>query len=177
MQFGFSIYGAWWFSLIYLIFAFGLWFIFPKYVQVRFNKVANLGIINKLYYLAYLLLILSSIVVPLSGSIYLISGGIFFVIGLSLFIAAIYQFAITDVLQPAVAGVYAWCRHPVYLGFAIMWYGVSLATLNIVLFLLISAISYFSYIIANEEEKACLNQYGDDYIKYKNRVNFIFGKK
>jgi len=177
MQFGFSIYGAWWFSLIYLIFAFGLWFIFPKYVQIRFNKVANLGIINKLYYLAYILLILSSVAIPLLLNIYFIIGSVFFIIGLSLFIAAIYQFAITDFVNPVVIGVYSWSRHPVYLGFAIMWFGVSLATLNILIFLLISAISYFSYIIANEEEKACLAEYGDDYIEYRSNVRFIFGKK
>ncbi len=177
MQFGFSIYGAWWFSLIYLIFIFGLWFIFPKYVQIRFNRVANLGIINKLYYLAYILLILSSIAIPFLLNIYLIVGSIFFVVGLSLFISAIFQFAITDFGKPVVLGVYAWSRHPVYLGFAIMWYGVSLATLNILIFLLISAISYFSYIIANKEEISCLNEYGDAYIQYQNKVKFVFGRK
>lgn len=177
MQFGFSLYGAWWFSIIYLIFAFGLWFIFPKYVQIRFNKLPKVGSINKFYHYCFILLIISTIVIPFKYSSFFFIGSFLYVLGLSIFISAIYQFAITDIRKPVTGGVYKWSRHPIYLGFSVMWFGVSLATLNVLVFLLILLISYFSFRIGLAEEKACFKTYGSSYSDYKKKVYLILGRR
>ncbi len=177
MQFGLSIYGAWWFSLIYLIFAYGLWFIFPKFVQIRFSKVPHIKIITPIYKYAYILLLLISIFIPFKINIYFYLGLVVYLLGLFIYISAIFYFSINEFNLPVTTGIYKYLHHPVYVGFFIIFIGISLITNNLFILILILIIGYCSYYIALSEEKECAKMYGKSYENYKKQPRFLFGRK
>ena len=177
MQFGFGLFGAWWFSLIYLIFAYGLWFIFPKFVQIRFAKTLEVKYVSFIYKYLYFLLLVSSTYILFEINFYFYFGIILYIIGLTIYISAIYYFSINEIDLVVTSGIYGYSRHPVYLGFFIMWLGVAISCLSTLIFLLIILIGFFSYQIALSEENYCKKKYGKVYLEYSEKVNLIFGKK
>ncbi len=177
MQFGFGLFGAWWFSLIYIIFAYGLWFLFPKFVQIRFGKTPKIKNVSSVYKYVYLTLLISSIFILFKINFFFYIGILLYISGLILYITAIFFFSINEIDLVVSSGIYGYSRHPVYLGFFIMWFGVAVSTLNIVIFVLILIVGFLSYKIALLEEQQCVKIYGKDYIEYQRNVNFIFGKK
>lgn len=177
MQFGLSLLGAWWFSLIYLIFAYGLWFLFPKLVQIRFSNIPQIKYVSSMYKYLYLILLISSIFILIEINIYFYVGIALYISGLVIYISAIFYFSINEIDIVVSSGIYGYSRHPVYFGFFIMWFGVAVCTFNIIILLLILSVGFFSYKIALKEEEDCIKRYGINYLEYKSRVNFIFGKK
>jgi len=177
MNFGFSIYGTWWFSLIYLIFAYGLWFIFPKFILIRFSKVPYIRYISSIYKYSYILLLLLTIFVPFKFDIPFYVGVISYTFGLSIYIIAIFYFSINEINLPVTSGIYKYLGHPVYIGFFFISIGISLISGNILILILSLIIAYCSYRIALEEEKECIKLYGQEYIDYKNSSVFFIAKK
>jgi len=177
MQFALSLYGAWWFSLIYLIFAYGIWFIFPKYVQIKFSKIPDIKYVKYIYRYSYLLLLISSLFISFTINLHFFIGLFLYICGLSIYIIAIFYFSINEPDLLVNSGIYRYSRHPVYFGFFIMWIGVSVCTFSIIVFLITIIIGFLSYIIALEEEKLCIIKYGESYKDYKDKVNLILGKK
>ena len=177
MQFEFGLSGAWWFSLIYIIFAYGLWFIFPKFVQIRFSKTPEIKYVNTIYKYSYILLLLSGIFIPFEINFNFYIGIVLYICGLVIFIMAIFYFSINEIDLPVSSGIYKYSRHPVYLGFFIMWLGVAVATFHILILILILILGFLSYQIALGEEKQCLKLYGNDYVEYKSKVYLFFGRK
>ncbi len=173
MQFGLSIYGAWWFSLIYLIFAYGLWFIFPKFVQIRFTKTPYINYISEIYKYSYILLLLLTIFIPFQINTYFFIGLGIYLLGLFIYISAIFYFSINEIDLPVTKGIYKYLRHPVYFGFIIMYLGITLISSNILLLILSLVIAYCSYQIALLEEELCSDTYGKDYINYKKTSGFF----
>ncbi len=177
MEFGFGLFGAWWFSLIYIVFSYGLWFIFPRYIQIRFNKIPYIKYVSEGYKFSYLLLLLSTtyVLFDINTGFYL--GIILYISGLTLFISAIFYFSINEIELVVSSGVYKYSRHPVYFGFFVMWFGVSVITFNFIILLLTITYGFFSYKIAIKEEESCIGQYGKEYKFYQNKVNFVLGRK
>ena len=97
-------------------------------------------------------------------------GMMFYIIGLTGFIIAIINYRNTPVDQPVTRGLYRYSRNPQVLTILIIMLGISLAVGSgiFIIVLLISAI--FSRVRIIEEEKACLEQYGDAYREYMERV-------
>ncbi|RLD84823.1 MAG: hypothetical protein DRJ10_00150 [Bacteroidetes bacterium] len=176
MQFGFGLFGAWWFSLIYIIFAYGLWFLFPKFVQIRFSRTPKIKNVSIVYKYVYLILLISSIFILFKINIFFYIGTLLYISGLIIYISAIFFFSINEIDLIVNTGIYGYSRHPVYLGFFIMWLGVAVCTLNIVVLVLILILGFLSYKIALLEEQQCVKKYGNDYLEYQRNVNFIFGK-
>ena len=177
MQFGFALYGAWWFSLIYLIFAYGLWFIFPKFVQYRFIQVPHIKYINTIYKYSYVLILIATVFIPFNINVWFFIGLAIYLIGLFTYISAIFYFSINEVDLPVTTGIYYYSRHPVYLGFMIMIIGILLITFNLLIFILVLTIGYSSYYIALKEEEKCSQFYDEFYMKYKMEVCFLLGRK
>jgi len=177
MQFGFGVYGAWWFSLIYIIFAYGLWLIFPKFVQIRFSRIPFVKYISNGYKYTYILLLLSTIFILFQLNNYFYIGIILYISGLIIFISAIFFFSINEIDLIVSSGIYKYSRHPVYLGFFVMWLGVSVLTLNLITFILTVTLGILSYKIAEKEEEICIQKYGNEYKMYQKKVKLFFGRK
>ena len=106
-------------------------------------------------------------------------GPAIFMIGLGLILAAAYKFfqkrtnieAFRDPNHLITDGVYSYTRNPIYLGFAIMlfglcWYWNTLYGLvSPVIFLIIS-----NYYFVAQEEQAASRVFGDAYAVYKKKV-------
>jgi protein-S-isoprenylcysteine O-methyltransferase Ste14 len=69
-------------------------------------------------------------------------------------------------------GPFSWCRHPMYLGMTAVLVGVSIICGSIISFagpLLFWLIMRLLFIPA--EEKSMIDAFGDDYVRYKNKVH------
>ena len=176
MNFDFSInlFGAWCFVLVYLIFAYGLWFLFPSYIQIRFSRIPKIKYVTNTYQILYLLFLVLSIFISIELNIWFYLGLFIYLVGLSIYISAIYYFAINEWNKPVMSGIYRYFRHPVYFGFFLIMLGISLAALSYILFLLSIFIAYLSYLIAQKEEQQCVKDYGNLYSKYLKKNSFIF---
>ncbi len=74
--------------------------------------------------------------------------------------------------------LYALIRHPQYLGYMLLACGFTLLSQHWVAILLASVSIVFFYIQASQEERHCLDQYGEPYARYLQRVprfNLILG--
>jgi protein-S-isoprenylcysteine O-methyltransferase Ste14 len=108
-------------------------------------------------------------------------GDVVFVIGISLyslglvgFLIALVNFRNTPVDQPVTSGLYRYSRHPQQLAFSISFLGISIAIGSWLAF----AVIIFGVIGAHKkilaEEKACLEQYGESYKNYMERIPRYF---
>ncbi|MBU0495451.1 MAG: isoprenylcysteine carboxylmethyltransferase family protein [Chloroflexi bacterium] len=94
--------------------------------------------------------------------------------GYLLVLAALYYFRRTPVDQPVVAGPYRVSRNPQWVGLFLVLLGAAIAT-GIWLYIgivLVVAVIYHRQIRA--EEQICLEQYGDSYQTYLDRVPRYF---
>ncbi|TDL29475.1 protein-s-isoprenylcysteine O-methyltransferase [Rickenella mellea] len=73
--------------------------------------------------------------------------------------------------QLVTSGVYSWFRHPSYAGFFYWGLGTQLVLQNSLSFLLYAVLLWrFFYNRIRFEETALVKFFGDDYVKYRNRV-------
>ena len=67
-------------------------------------------------------------------------------------------------------GIYAWVRHPGYLGLMLMFFGIAIAFGSILAVGVAVILSIYHYILACKEERQMLKKFGEAYIKYMERV-------
>ncbi len=158
------------FSFIYLIFAYGLWFLFPRYIQLRFSRIPRIKFVTIAYQIVYLFFLICSIFYTFKINTWFYAGISIYLIGLILYISGIYYFAINEPDKVVTGGVYRLFRHPVYLAFVLIVVGISVAAVSFLLFTFSVLIAILSFIIAKQEEKDCLLIYGDEYQNYKNSI-------
>ena len=108
-------------------------------------------------------------------------GDVVFVIGISIyslgligFIVALDNFKNTPVDQPVTSGLYKISRHPQQLAVSVSFLGISIAIGSWAAFALIilGVIGAHKKILA--EEEACLEQYGESYKNYIERIPRYF---
>ena len=121
---------------------------------------------------AYILLMVFS---PLKiGKPVLLIGAIIYFLGFALEMSALYYFRKTPVGQPVVNGPYRASRNPQWLGLFLVLLGSAIAVgiwLYIGLVVLVGII-YHKQIL--DEEKACIEKYGDSYREYMERIPRYF---
>ena len=165
-DFSFDIAGSWIFTVVYLIFSYGIWFIFPHYVQLRYSSIPKIKYINFLYVLFYWIFIVLSFFVPLQIGFYFYLALIFYLSGLAMYLSSLYYFAINEPDKPVTKGIYRYFKHPSYLGFSLIMFGIALSGQNVFLGFFALLISILSYIVAKHEERWCIEAYGDEYKEY-----------
>ncbi len=158
------------FSLIYLIFAYGLWFLFPRYIQLRFSSIPRIKFVTIAYQIVYLFFLILSIFFTFKINIWFYAGISIYLIGLIIYISGIYYFAINEPDKVVTGGVYRIFRHPVYFSFVLIVIGISVLAASFLLLILSVLIAILSFIIAKQEEKDCLLIYGNEYQDYKNSI-------
>ena len=166
--------------LFYLIYSVFL-ITFPKnvraklfyYDRARWSKKHRVFyVIGKVTVLFYIVLIIFS---PLKiGSNVFIPGTIIYFLGLFGFIIALSNFKNMPSNQPITKGFYKISRHPQIIMLFILGIGICISIGSwLALFILIIS-KLFSHFRNIEEEKACLEQYGDSYRAYMKRVPRYF---
>ena len=75
-------------------------------------------------------------------------------------------------------GIYSISRNPAFLGFELMYMGIMIAFFNWYLWIATGlAIVLFHLQIVNVEEEFLIAEFGDEYLKYKNKVCRYLGRK
>lgn len=75
-------------------------------------------------------------------------------------------------------GVYAIVRHPQYLAGILMGIALALIAQHWIIVILGAVVGLITYLDTFEEERSCIEKFGQDYERYRKRVpriNFIFG--
>jgi protein-S-isoprenylcysteine O-methyltransferase Ste14 len=108
-------------------------------------------------------------------------GNVVFLIGISLyslgligFLVALINYKNTPIDQPVTIGLYRISRHPQQLAISLSFLGIGIAigSWSAFAFMIISVIGAHFKILA--EEQACLEQYGESYKNYLDRVPRYF---
>ena len=112
-----------------------------------------------------------SIFLPLKlGTIWFYAGLTIFLIGLVVLTSATVNFARTPMDVPVTRGIYQYTRHPLYLASLLIYLSVGIASASWVLLLFFVIQSVFMRIAAVEEERFCLEKYGEAYHEYIDRT-------
>ncbi|NOQ95291.1 MAG: DUF1295 domain-containing protein [Desulfobacterales bacterium] len=111
----------------------------------------------------------------------LMIGDVVFVIGISIyslgligFVIALLNFKNTPVDQPVTSGLYRISRHPQQLTASVSFLGIGIAigSWPVFAFMILGVIGAHNKILA--EEEACLEQYGESYKDYMERIPRYF---
>ena len=121
--------------------------------------------------LVFLSALIYSVFLPLElGMIWFYGGLPITLIGLVTLTIAMMNFANTPWDKPVTKGLYHYSRHPVYITIALFLLGIGIASASW-LFLLLSIIfTILNTFRAVNEERYCLNKYGDAYREYMVRT-------
>jgi len=128
-------------------------------------------ILNILSTLLWLLSTAYSIFLPLKlGTAWFPVGLVIFLLGLVTLTIATIDFATTPINEPVARGVYRYSRHPIYAALVLIYLGVGIASASWI-FLLVTIIWVVLFgISAKDEERHCLEKYGDAYREYMDRT-------
>ncbi len=109
------------------------------------------------------------------GIIVLVFGGILLVLSrLQLGEYGGPRIVIEDKHQLITTGVYQYIRHPMYLGFLLLFFGYSFALGSIVIAIVISLVFFLIFKNRMElEEKILITKFGEEYLEYKERTKKI----
>lgn len=112
-----------------------------------------------------------SIFLPLQlDTIWFYIGLAFFLLSLVMNIFATYNFAATPVNKPVTKGMYRYSRHPLYVGMLLIYLSVGIATASWIVLLSVVIWAVLLNFSAIDEERYCLERYGEAYRDYMNRT-------
>jgi len=112
-----------------------------------------------------------SIFLPLKlGTIWFYAGLVIFLTGLVVLTTATVNFATTPMDVPITRGIYHYSRHPLYLASLVIYFSVGIASASWVFLLVFVVQSVSIRISAVEEERFCLEKYGEAYHEYMDRT-------
>ena len=112
-----------------------------------------------------------SIFLPLKlGTTWFYAGLSIFLLGLVVLTVATVNFATTPMDVPVTRGIYHYSRHPLYLASLLIYFSVGIASASWVFLLVLVVQSVSIRIAAVEEERFCLEKYGEAYREYIDRT-------
>ena len=115
--------------------------------------------------LIYLLLLTIKV-----DSVWFYIGLVLFIIGTVLFTVSIINYAIPKTSGINVNGLYRLSRNPMYVSYFIYFLGCAILTDSWILFVLLIVFQTSSHWIILSEERWCIENFGEEYIKYMSRV-------
>jgi protein-S-isoprenylcysteine O-methyltransferase Ste14 len=107
-----------------------------------------------------------------------LAGSALFVVGALIFFVCAGQVYYNKFTRKGVAlrGLYAWIRHPQYLGLGLTGLGLSILWPRFLVVALWAVMVALYYLLACDEERRMLGQFGEDYRQYMNRSGTFFPK-
>jgi len=127
----------------------------------RYRVVSYVSMVIETMAVAY------SIFLPLRlGTGWFYAGLAIFLIGVVVLAAATFNFTTTPMDVPITRGIYHYSRHPLYLASLLIYLSVGIAAASWIFLLVFVVQSISIRIAAVEEERFCLEKYGDAYREY-----------
>jgi len=168
-----GLWNAWILIIPLMIYWFsGIRFLFSK----RMSKTPSLKrrkdkIISQILVLAMFVSFFYSVFVPLKlGTIWFYIGLLVYLAGIVLITLSMIDFATTPIDKPVTKGVYRYSRNPMFIGFFLVYVGISIACITwvymVLTILFILSVQYLSPF----EEAITLGQYGKAYKEYMKRT-------
>lgn len=131
---------------------------------------------QKIYYILHQVCQLLLLVVPIFyqiafDDIFHILGIVFYIGGLLMVRLAILSF--TETNQPRLfrEGIYRISRHPMYVGYYLLYLGIGLWMHSIIYLIILFVFAGATHQIILAEEKWCIKEFGDSYLNYMKRVH------
>lgn len=97
-------------------------------------------------------------------------GLLIFIIGTVLFTVSIINYAMPKTNGINVNGLYKLSRNPMYVSYFVYFLGCAILTDSWLLFVLLIVFQISSHWIILSEERWCIDNFGEEYIKYMSRV-------
>ena len=169
-----------WVLIVLFFGAYGILLIFfPKSAIARLydrSGQRKYPLFRQLFVVSFVLLwfVFMSLIPLKIGDVVFVIGIFIYSLGLIGFLIALVNFRNTPVDQPVTSGLYRYSRHPQQLAFSIAFLGISIAIGSWPAFavIVLGVIRAHKKIIA--EEEACLEQYGESYKDYMERIPRYF---
>jgi protein-S-isoprenylcysteine O-methyltransferase Ste14 len=97
-----------------------------------------------------------------------VAGSVLFVGGTAVFLVCAGQVYFHKIFQrgPALGGLYRWIRHPQYLALGATGLGLAILWPRFLTIVLWSVMVEIYYLLARDEERRMVNQFGDQYLRY-----------
>ena len=104
-----------------------------------------------------------------------VAGSVSFVGGTAVFLACAGQVYFHQILRrgPALGGLYRWIRHPQYLALALTGLGLAILWPRFLTIVLWTVMVGLYYLLAKDEERRMVNQFGDPYRRYMARTGMF----
>ena len=169
-----------WLLIVFFFGAYGIMLIFfPKNVITRLYDRSGQRkqplLRRLLVVISVLLLFIFMSLTPLKiGDVVFAIGISFYSLGFIGFVIALENFKNTPVDQPVIRGLYRISRHPQQLAFSVSLLGISIAigSWSAFAIIILGVVGAHKKILA--EEEACLEQYGESYKNYMERIPRYF---
>jgi steroid 5-alpha reductase family enzyme len=91
-------------------------------------------------------------------------------LGLITGLIVLVNWATTPINAPITRGLYRYSRHPMYVTDVLFFLGLGIATASWIIILFSVLWIVIGFILANPEERDCLEKYGDTYREYMNKT-------
>ncbi|PIE79410.1 MAG: hypothetical protein CSA15_03310 [Candidatus Delongbacteria bacterium] len=99
-----------------------------------------------------------------------ITGIILFIVGIILTIISIHNYITTPLDEQVKKGIYKFSRNPIYASYNIFGFGIAFLTGSWIIFILHIIEIATCHLIVLDEEKYCINRYGNEYKVYMKKV-------
>jgi protein-S-isoprenylcysteine O-methyltransferase Ste14 len=105
-----------------------------------------------------------------------VAGSVLFVAGAVIFLVCAGQVYFHKFFRrgPALGGLYRWIRHPQYLALAATGLGLAILWPRFLTIVLWAVMVEFYYLLARDEERRMVNQFGEQYREYMTRTGMFF---
>jgi protein-S-isoprenylcysteine O-methyltransferase Ste14 len=172
--------GVWnvWIFMLYYLLTMPLLRLISKDALGKSDVAAPKHLYNKtekrivsFYQSSFILAFIYSIFLPLElGTMWFYIGLPICLLGLILSTIAYLNFATTPLGEPLTKGLYRYSRHPIYLTQFLFFIGIGIASASWVFLLFGVLRTISSFMLADPEERFCLEKYGDAYREYMERT-------
>ena len=166
-------WNAWIFIIPFIIYWFvGIKFLFaPRMPESPSLKRRKIDIISNLLVITMFGSFIYSIFVPFKlGKIWLYIGILVYLVGIVLITLSMIDFATTPIDKPVTKGVYRYSRNPMFIGFFIVYFGISIACISWIYLVITVFFIICMYYLSPFEEAITLGHYGKTYKEYMKRT-------
>ncbi|MBN1572675.1 MAG: isoprenylcysteine carboxylmethyltransferase family protein [Deltaproteobacteria bacterium] len=166
---------GWWFSSAYLLINGAVMALIPREAARRLTTHPSKNLFEKIFLTIQMILFFGTIVfaifVPVKpGTVWFWSGLSVFVIGMAAYVVSMFNFAKAPMDKPALNGLYRISRNPIHVFSFVAWIGIGIAAASWIILSATVIVQIMMHKTTLEEERFCLEAYGDSYRKYMKEV-------